>query len=113
MNLQKHIKIMAEDKDKNLINALLFTSLSTRLKLFFKYGFDLNYWFRAILMLIDSLLISPINYLEILIYGKRINETEIDEAPVFIIGHWRSGTTHLHNLLSLDSQFACYRSFRK
>ena len=22
--------------------------------------------------------------------------------PVFIIGHWRSGTTHLHNLLAAD-----------
>jgi hypothetical protein len=26
--------------------------------------------------------------------------------PVFILGHWRSGTTHLHNLLSLDERFA-------
>jgi hypothetical protein len=26
-------------------------------------------------------------------------------APVFIIGHWRSGTTHLHRLLSQDPQF--------
>ena len=25
--------------------------------------------------------------------------------PVFIIGHWRSGTTHLHNLLSLSPVF--------
>ena len=27
-------------------------------------------------------------------------------APVFILGHWRSGTTHLYNLLSRDPQFA-------
>lgn len=26
-------------------------------------------------------------------------------APVFIIGYWRSGTTHLHNLLSRSTQF--------
>lgn len=26
-------------------------------------------------------------------------------APVFIVGHWRSGTTLLHNLLSLDAKF--------
>ena len=26
-------------------------------------------------------------------------------SPVFIIGHWRSGTTLLHNLLSCDPQF--------
>ncbi|MFU8877604.1 MAG: sulfotransferase family protein, partial [Wenzhouxiangellaceae bacterium] len=26
--------------------------------------------------------------------------------PVFILGHWRSGTTHLYNLLSRDPRFA-------
>ncbi|GGY01629.1 sulfotransferase family protein [Litchfieldella qijiaojingensis] len=27
-------------------------------------------------------------------------------SPVFIVGHWRSGTTHLYNLLSRDPRFA-------
>ncbi len=27
-------------------------------------------------------------------------------SPLFVLGHWRSGTTHLHNLLSLDERFA-------
>jgi hypothetical protein len=26
--------------------------------------------------------------------------------PLFVLGHWRSGTTHLHNLLALDERFA-------
>lgn len=26
-------------------------------------------------------------------------------SPVFILGHWRSGTTHLHNLLAVDQRF--------
>jgi hypothetical protein len=26
--------------------------------------------------------------------------------PLFVLGHWRSGTTHLHNLLSVDERFA-------
>ncbi len=26
-------------------------------------------------------------------------------APVFIVGYWRSGTTHLHNVLARDPQF--------
>jgi hypothetical protein len=32
--------------------------------------------------------------------------------PLFILGHYRSGTTHLHNLLSLDPQFAFPTFFR-
>jgi len=27
-------------------------------------------------------------------------------APVFIVGHWRSGTTHLYNILAEDPRFA-------
>lgn len=35
---------------------------------------------------------------------ENIAKPEI-HAPVFIIGHWRSGTTFVHNLLSKDPQF--------
>jgi omega-hydroxy-beta-dihydromenaquinone-9 sulfotransferase len=34
-------------------------------------------------------------------YGDQIRATRID-AALFILGHYRSGTTHLHNLLTLD-----------
>jgi hypothetical protein len=34
--------------------------------------------------------------------GPRIRRTLIREAPLFIIGHWRTGTTLLHELLILD-----------
>ena len=40
-----------------------------------------------------------------LFHKKRIEETELVADPVFIIGHWRSGTTFLHNLLSCDKNF--------
>jgi omega-hydroxy-beta-dihydromenaquinone-9 sulfotransferase len=38
-------------------------------------------------------------------HGKRIRETPIEQPPIFIIGHWRSGTTHLHELMVLDERF--------
>lgn len=38
-------------------------------------------------------------------YGAAIDATRV-EAPVFILGHYRSGTTHLHELMSLDQRFA-------
>jgi len=38
-------------------------------------------------------------------HKKKIEETELVSDPVFIIGHWRSGTTFLHNLLSCDKNF--------
>lgn len=38
-------------------------------------------------------------------YGRQIDATQISQPPVFIIGHWRSGTTYLHELLYLDDRF--------
>lgn len=38
-------------------------------------------------------------------WGRAIREHRVEKPPIFLIGHWRSGTTHLHNLLSRDPQF--------
>lgn len=35
-------------------------------------------------------------------YGSRIRRVEITEPPLFVLGHWRSGTTLLHELLIRD-----------
>ena len=47
-----------------------------------------------------------------LIYGRRIRQTQIDEPPIFILGHWRSGTTLLHELLMTDPRFACPNTYQ-
>lgn len=38
-------------------------------------------------------------------FGRAIESTRVP-PPVFILGHWRSGTTHLHNLFAVDERFA-------
>lgn len=48
----------------------------------------------------------PFTIIEKLAWGDYVREYKIPHDPVFIVGHWRSGTTHLHNLLSHDPQFA-------
>jgi hypothetical protein len=37
-------------------------------------------------------------------YGSKLEKTPIRNAPLFIIGHWRTGTTLLHELLILDER---------
>ena len=39
-------------------------------------------------------------------FDAEIQATIIEKPPIFILGHWRTGTTLLHKLLSLDQQFA-------
>lgn len=46
--------------------------------------------------------------IEKLVYGKRIKNTKIDKPPVYILGHWRSGTTYLLNVMANDEQFAYF-----
>ena len=43
--------------------------------------------------------------------GDAIEATRV-EAPVFILGHYRSGTTYLHELLSNDPGFASPNRFQ-
>jgi hypothetical protein len=40
-----------------------------------------------------------------LIYAKKVASTQLTGPPVFIIGHWRSGTTLMHELVSMDDRF--------
>ncbi len=37
-----------------------------------------------------------------LLLGRKIAAVRIEKAPIFIVGHWRSGTTLLHELMVLD-----------
>lgn len=39
--------------------------------------------------------------------GKKIRNAQLVDAPVFIVGHWRSGTTLLHEYMMRDDRFAC------
>jgi hypothetical protein len=43
-----------------------------------------------------------LKWVEIAWYGRRIARTPIQQPPLFILGHWRTGTTLLHELLILD-----------
>lgn len=38
-------------------------------------------------------------------YDKRLKDLPINMEPVFILGHWRSGTTFVHNVLAHDKHF--------
>ncbi|MEE4259688.1 MAG: sulfotransferase [Bacteroidales bacterium] len=43
---------------------------------------------------------------------KKLEKYEMPEDPVFIIGHWRTGSTFLHQLMSLDDQLVAPTVFQ-
>jgi hypothetical protein len=58
-----------------------------------------------------STIIAPFRMKENIKFNKTIKQTEITRPPLFIIGHWRSGTTYIHNMLSLDKTFGFCSTF--
>ena len=53
----------------------------------------------------DSILSSVFSAIQDLIFAGRVAASTLEQPPIFIIGHWRTGTTYLHELLSLDDRF--------
>ena len=47
----------------------------------------------------------PFAFLQFLFFGQRIKKTVILKDPVFILGHYRSGTTYLQKLLVSNKRF--------
>lgn len=68
-------------------------------------GFDARYAARVAILFLTGVIALPFNWLERALFGRRIAAQPIGDSPLIIIGHDRSGTTHLLNLMSLDPQF--------
>jgi hypothetical protein len=61
-----------------------------------------RYALRLLLVVATSLCGLPLRVWETIRFSGMISRVSIDNSPIFIIGHWRSGTTHLHYLMSQD-----------
>ena len=59
-------------------------------------------WSMVLILAPISVMNSCLRLIQILVYGRRIKRTAIEHDPLFIIGHWRSGTTLLHELMVRD-----------
>ncbi len=47
-----------------------------------------------------------------LVYGRQVDATKLKQPPVFILGHWRSGTTFLHELMIRDPQHTYFTTYQ-
>ena len=98
---------MAGKKSKIVGNLLMGIRFSSLMKMIFRNSVSLKpvYLLRLIVLIPTSLLSELFSVIEKIKFGRLIRSTNIIENPVFIIGHWRTGTTFLHQLISLDKQF--------
>jgi len=77
------------------------------LKLLAANGFEIppRYWGRTAFATLVSLVNTAWYYTAEVTLSRTVARQNV-LPPLFILGHWRCGTSHLHNLLALDSRFA-------
>lgn len=85
-------------------NPLCGITFFTWLKMLFKFGhwIELKYYFRVLFISVLSMINLVLSWVEAWKYSALIEAVDLPDDPVFIVGHPRTGTTLVHNLLSSD-----------
>jgi hypothetical protein len=71
-----------------------------------------RFYFKIVVTTIVVLVATPFHWWEEFIFRKKLARVKFEKPPVFIIGHWRSGTTLLHNLLCRDPSAAYLSTYQ-
>lgn len=96
-------------------NYLTGITFGAWMRLLAQNGFRVSpaYLHRAAFITAASLPNSAFAAIEKRRFGRAIEAVQITRPPLFILGHWRSGTTHLHDLLACDrAQFQFANTYR-
>ena len=91
------------------VSPLIGSSFANYIKAIRSGKVDLAYLHKVILSGLICGITSPFHIWE---RFKDRNVKDVKEAPVFIVGHWRSGTTFLHNLLCQDPSAGFISTFQ-
>ncbi len=70
-----------------------------------KYRPQLRYYPRVIAYYIKFALFEPFRWLELLFFRNKVKNYQFNKDPIFILGYYRSGTTHLQEVLLQDKSF--------
>jgi hypothetical protein len=90
----------------SLFHPLCGSNPDTLLKLLVANGpVALNRWPQFTIALTVALARWPFSTAERVIFDLTRRPDESMPPPIFIVGYWRSGTTHLHNLMAASQQF--------
>lgn len=67
-------------------------------------------WPVSLQMGLSGLVMEPLAWLQSLFWARSLDRVELPDDPIVVIGHWRSGTTYLHQLLASDPTLATARN---
>ena len=86
------------------ISTLAGTTLSNYFKVLRGNRIDRKYYLKTLLTGLIATLGTPFQWYEGLKFNKKVRAFEFKEPPLFVVGHWRGGTTYIHNLMCQDPQ---------
>lgn len=82
------------------------------IKLYAHHGVERQFYWRAFVNALASFFLSILSVVDQVAFFFRAKPKKSFQPPLFIIGHWRSGTTHLHNLICLDERVGFSSTFQ-
>ena len=97
--------IFATMKKLSLAHQLSVAHFHIWVNVLLRNGFGWRQSLKIIWITLLTVIQIPFHLLNHIIFLLRRRNTIVCDDPVFIIGHWRSGTTFLQYLLSKDDQF--------
>jgi hypothetical protein len=62
------------------------------------------YLYIAVIVTFVSVWHTFLHLVQEAVYGRRVRRTRLAAPPIFVLGHWRTGTTLLHELLIQDER---------
>lgn len=108
MAAKKQSKSDYEIKD----HQLYFTRFGVLLKLFSENKVSKKKRWMQFKIFFFALFTQVFMLLQQLFYARRFRKVDFQEnPPIFILGHWRSGTTHLHYLMAQDRNLGFASNF--
>lgn len=96
------------------MESLIGITANDWMKLLIENKFQIHppFWGKALLLTMRSFFNSSYRRKEQKKYGNLVEQVQLDQPPIFVLGHWRSGTTLLHNLMCLDPQLCFLNLFQ-
>lgn len=67
-------------------------------------------WEVSALISLSGLLVEPLAWMQSLLFAQRLQRVQLPDDPIVVIGHWRGGTTYLHQLRAFDPTVATARN---
>lgn len=94
------------------VNTLVGSSLSNFNEVVKGQQIDKNFKTKYYLSKTFSSILGAVGTYENWHFKSKINNFEITEAPIFIIGFWRSGTTLMHNLITQNPDYGYVTTYQ-